>query len=467
MGSSYYTQGETKIRPGVYKRRSADGGFAVVSARNGIGVIALKADWGPLNEAIAFSGTNAADEIVSTFGNGGGIPSALAFLNAGLNTIYIYRVGEGGAPASVELQTGVTVSAKYPGTRELSLTVRDSLRNSGSKELLVIEGDTVRQTVTFTSQASEMKTALDEAGSEYITVTVSTDGAVENVSQKALTGGEDPVVENESYAAAFNDTETTAYNVITIDTHENDVKGLLANYVERADSIGKHVIAVIGDNTGVAFDTRCANAKAYNRENIAYVGGGYTNSDGEQVGAAAGDTRPIAAVAGYIAACDSTGSIVHQSVKGAVNIYEKLNDSQYNQAIQSGLIMFSKSSDGIVWIDSGVNTLTSPSTDQDDGWKKIKRVKIRYELYDRLDRTLEPLSGQVNGTSDGCGIITQAGQKVIDEMVKEQKLISGTFSLNSSTPDSAWYDVSVVDPDTLEKIYLHYHFRYSQDTSEE
>ena len=36
--------------------------------------------------------------------------------------------------------------------------------------------------------------------------------------------------------------------------------------------------------------------------------------------------------------------------------------------------------------------------DQDAGWKKIRRVKERFELMDRIDTTLDPMIGAVDMT---------------------------------------------------------------------
>ena len=49
-----------------------------------------------------------------------------------------------------------------------------------------------------------------------------------------------------------------------------------------------------------------------------------------------------------------------------------------------------------VWIEKAINTLVTLSKDQDAGWKKIRRVKERFELMDRVEQTTEVLIGQVD-----------------------------------------------------------------------
>ena len=130
------------------------------------------------------------------------------------------------------------------------------------------------------------------------------------------------------------------------------------------------------------------------------------------------------------------------------------------------MLMLSLSPDGQIWYDSGVNTLVTPADDQDNGWKKIRRVKTRFEIIDRLDRALAPKVGRVPASNDGIADVIQTGQRVLDMMVNEGKLMSGASFIedpnNPYTGDSAWFIIQVDDIDSLEKIYLEYQFRYSQ-----
>ena len=86
-----------------------------------------------------------------------------------------------------------------------------------------------------------------------------------------------------------------------------------------------------------------------------------------------------------VSATPSNKSIVHRAIKNASDIPEKFTNSQYEEAIQGGVILFSKNSDGQIWFDSGVTTLTILDENQDAGWKKLKRTKVRNELMHRLD----------------------------------------------------------------------------------
>ena len=88
-------------------------------------------------------------------------------------------------------------------------------------------------------------------------------------------------------------------------------------------------------------------------------------------------------------------------------------------------------------------------------------------MIDRLDRELMPKVGRVSADSDGVADVVQTGQRVLNAMVSEGKLFTGAkFVEDPANPfegDSAWFIIQADDIDSLEKIYLQYQFRYSQN----
>ena len=239
---------------------------------------------------------------------------------------------------------------------------------------------------------------------------------------------------------------------------------LLSTYIQNAYDGGKHCIGVVGEKSSVALETRMTHAKAFNSMQIVYLGNGYSTAAETYEGALA-----ICYTAGMIAATPANESIVHSVISGGIEPTETLTNAQYSDAILSGMLLFSLSSAGQVWYDSGVNTLITTATNQDEGWKKIKRVKVRFELFNRIDRALEPKVGKVVCDADGVGDVIQTAQRVIDTMASpsENKLApGGTFTVDPDLGyggDSAWFIIAVDDLDMLEKIYLHYKFRYQPE----
>lgn len=466
-----YLKGERKIRPGVYHRYENATQTTDSGTLTGVCAIPIRSDWGPLGAVnrIAFSEKSRLTEL---YGSGGTVNAVTELFNGGANTVYVYRLGTGGTQASVTLKDTtaetaldtVTVKALYPGTRKLSVAVREKLGSEDQKEFLVLENTQILETFQFAADKTQEPANLVEAvaniGSSYITAEKTADGngTIAEVSNAALTGGQDPEVVNSDYSNAFNALEPYRVNCVTVDTIDADVREMLISYVERLFDAGKWCLAVVGDSTAKGFTTRLAEAKAINKKIVAYLGGGWKDAAEDIDG-----YRAVCRVCGVISSTPTSESVVHAAIPGAAALLESLTDSQMSDAYESGMLVVSQSPDGTIWLDNGVTTLTSPDENDDIGWKKIKRVMTRIELFDRLDRRLTQAIGKVNAWESGS--IVQAAQSVLDAMVKETKLRSGALVTedpeNPMTEDSIWLIIQVDDIDTLEKIYLKYLLRAS------
>lgn len=111
-----------------------------------------------------------------------------------------------------------------------------------------------------------------------------------------------------------------------------------------------------------------------------------------------------------------------------------------------------------------INTLITPADNQDDGWKKIRRVKTRFELIRRMNAAADALVGKVDNDKDGRSTVVSQLQAIGDNMIAEGKLTAITVSestVNVADGDSAWFDIDVVDKDSMEHIYLSYRFQFS------
>lgn len=468
----HFNEGETKKRPGLFQRYSNNGNDTLAGAKDGICAIPVKASWGPLGKVV--KNTQKSDLTknygAGTYGTGYTIPAAAEMFNGGAATVYTYRLGTGGTKASKELGSGLTVTAKYPGAYPISVAVQEKLGDSTMKQFLVYANTALVETWNFAAdtKAEGANLIAAVAGSNYIEVTGSAATvAVLPVASGALSGGADPTVTNEDYSKAFAALEPYFYNAIALDVDDDKdmtLSLLLQEYKENAYKFGKYGHSVVGEKTTVAFETRCAHARAFNDAKVVYLGGGWKSGNESKDGVLA-----ICHTAGVIASTPANKGITHAVIKGATELCEDLTYSQYEQAIESGMLMVSMATDGSIWYDSGVNTLTSPEMGiQDEGWKKIRRSKVRFEAFDRLDRALAPKVGRVSADTDGIADIIQTGQRVLNAMVSEGKLLPGAVfcedPANPCTGDSAWFLVQIDDIDSLEKIYLHYQFRYSQNT---
>lgn len=497
----FYTQGEQKIRPGVYQRHVNVDATEQSDAQDGICAIPVQASWGPLGKVVK---NNSPLQLINnygsgTYGSGYTVPAAAAMFAGGALTVYTYRLGTGGtqaskaiaytAPSGEDAQEGlvsgsVTLTAKYPGTMPIAVAVQNKIGYATYKQLLVYANSSLVETFDFQSNDSSDPDAIvvstnegnnliaAVAASQYITAAVTASSVaptivpITEVASGSFTGGANPTVANTDYSDSYEAFEPYYYNTIALDVNDDTnltLSTLLQEYLDNAYKYGKLGIAVVGEPTTVAFATRLAHAAAFNDAKVVYLGGGYMAGTESYDG-----VLGICYTAGVIAATPSNQGITHSEIAGATDLCESLTYSQYEDAIMAGMLMVSMGPDGSIWYDSGITTLINPDdATQDDGWKKIRRVKVRFELIDRLDRALAPKVGKISADSDGVSDIIQAGQRVLNVMANnEGKLQTGArFVQDDDMPastDSAWFIIQADDVDSLEKIYLQYQFRYSQ-----
>ncbi|MGC2874149.1 phage tail sheath subtilisin-like domain-containing protein [Ihubacter sp. mB4P-1] len=449
-----FREGEMKVRPDVYYRYS-NRGEKEAGAVDGIVALAVKASWGPCGQARAFS---SAAEVAEAYGDCDGTAMAEIMFAEGVNTIYMYRAGTGGAKASLTQGDNVVLTAKYEGSRPIKVKVL-ALPGGKQKQCLIIVDGKVKEVYTFTAGGTGEAAALAEAlkASAYVTAEQGKTGAVEEF-ETALSGGADGSVTADDYLEAFQALEPYYYNVLCCDTNAEGVQNVLAAYVEEVVKTGKFPIAVMSANMTKPLADRMAESAAKNHGQIAMIGNTYT----DLTGIAAPAIFAAAHLAGAVAATPANQSIVHKSLRGTGDVTERFTSAQYEEAIRNGLVLLSRSADGQVWFDSGVTTLVDLDESQDAGWKKLKRTKVRNELMRRLHVMMEKKIGKVSCDSDGIADVLQSGMRLLNDMAGEKKIMpGGSFTLDGSNPltsDSAWFIVEADDIDTLEKIYLHYRF---------
>jgi len=469
-----YNIGETKTRPGVHFRRESGNELNLTGYEDGIVAIAFRANWGPLGEVVTIE--NPAD-IAAIFGDdsvAGSYTKLLRYIfQGGATQIKAVRVGSGGTKASITLKDTattaadvVTLTAKYAGTRALTVTIKDSLSDASKRECIVYAGTTELCNVAFdkgsAGEVDAIVAAINASESAVVTASkvASGNGELASVAQATFTtAGVSPTVQNTDYDAAFALLEAVNWNVLCVDSEASAIHTLVRTFINRANDAGLMGMAVIGEPTSVSYATRKTDAAANNSENIVYCLNGFKIGDTTYEGMDA-----AAVAAGLVAYTPSNSSLTHTVIQGANEVVGKLTNAQIIECLKSGALVFTASSSGSVWIEQGITTLVNLG-DKDAGWKKIRRTRTRFELMTRVNQNCEPVIGAVDNDSNGRATVIAIGQGVINAMIAEHKLLSGTFYEDTNNPargDSAWFVCDVVDLDSLEHIYLTYRFHFAE-----
>jgi hypothetical protein len=470
--AAIFTIGERKIRPDIYFRYEKYGTPDLAGATDGVCAVTTRSSWGPMNAPVLLERH---EDVKKVFGPGGTTAVPYEAFRGGARRVYAVRLGSGGTKGTYSVMDtsgtpvlALSIEMLHPGSRPFQVTVRDVLDDPLSMEFLLLDGTTVLQKIPFLRGADEalgLFEAYQAAGSEYFTMARPADLPyyLAPVDQAQITPGTDPTVTVSDYSDAFEALEPFRWNCLAVDTDDVAVHALVQAFVDRIFENGQFAMGVVGDPESVSYATRISRAAANNDYRMIYVGHDFLDSAGVIY------EGPMAAArfAGMVASTPSNESLTHRVVAGAVGVREALPNSKYEQATQHGMITFSTSAAGQVWVESGINTLVTPGPNEDEGWKKIKRTKVRFELIQRLNDSVEPLIGKINNDPDGRATVLQVAQGVLNNMIAEQKLLSGAnVVLDASNPpkgDSAWFTVYADDIDAFEKGYFTFMFRFAPE----
>lgn len=467
MIGELFRLGEQKVRPGVYVRWFNDGALAKYSRAIGIAAAVIKSNWGPLEKAITIEDES---DILDKIGSGYGAEVVKEIFQGGAYTVQVVRAGTGGALGEIVLKDEegtdtLRLGTKYPTSRQFTVTIRAAL-DASEKEFIVFEGDRQIEKLTFKSGENEgnhLASLLNETSKYFDAVVLENGGSsIAAILNESVKGGEEPKVTAQDYVDAFGVIEKRFFDGITVDSEDPIIHASLQAFVNRKLREGARFTGVVGEKITVPFETRKNNARSFNDFAMIYVGNGFETKTGGVDGA-----KAAGHVLGKMVSASYKSSLTKKTVRGSVGVYGELSSSQYNEAAKNGMLVFSLNPDGLAQVDYGINTLVSVDSEEDDGWKKIRRVRTRFELIDRVAFTLSKAMGSGDGidnSSDGRQYVITVANGIINDMIMDGGLESGELIVdeqNLPKGDAAWFKFrDLVDLDGIEKLYLAFGFQY-------
>lgn len=470
MGT-FYKIGQQMIRPGTFFHISNGGGSSVQGAAPGICAALFKSNWGPLGEVVYCSEKTQVEKQYGTANGTTNLSDVAVQQLKNVTETACLRLGTGGTKATLIIKDGSvapgvdvgTLSLKYPGTRAITVTIQENLYNDQLMDIIAYEGTRELEMLTFAIAGNVVDNLRDKvnAESEYFEFTKTADGngTLKLIAQTALAGGADPVIISTDYDNALAVLEPYDWDVLAIDSEDEAIFTLLQSYIDSIFQRGKLVRAVVGQGNSLTYAARLTNLRAFNDFLMQYCINGFIEN-GENIQG----YRAAARLSGLVAAVAAPQSLAHYVIKGATGLTENL-EPNIDEIISAGGIVFTMSSKKQVWVESGVNTLVLPDADFDEGWKKIRRVTTRFELMKRVNSATEDLIGKINNDKNGRSTVKMAAQGVVNSMIKEEKLLDGAQIIeNPDFPaqgDSMWFKFIGDDPDSGEKFYFDFMFRFA------
>ena len=361
----------------------------------------------------------------------------------------------------------MTVQVKYPGARMFSYQIKEDITTPNTKVLSVLENGTVLETLPFkTGEDQDEGANLVEQlrKSKYLEIKEDevkhkVGDVIDPVATEKITGGRNPKITNQSYTDAFSIASRTRFNAFVIDTVDPTVQNLAAEFNTQLFENGYFSFFVAGTPSDDNMQQKIEKAQNFDDKNIILTGSGYRDVDGKEV-----DEALFAAqIAGMVSSIPSSRSITNKQVKNAVELLNSYTNEEYEQADTNGLITLAIDDEDRIVVELGVTTLnTLVEGIDDEGWKKIKRGRIRQELFQRCNISLNQAKGDLTPDDDGYSYAKSRLILVLEEMVVEKKIRPGYEIERRIVPDEPQdevsFDIKVRDYDSLEKFKLHYNF---------
>lgn len=471
--------GTIPVRPGTYFRTSS-GDVTAVGALNGTVALLYKSNWGALNKVVDISPEelNNLKEIVGT---GQGYEVARQALIGGAKILRTIRVGtDNGTASYIKLYSPdkenevageeiVTISAKYVGARKPALSIKTNSITRRRQAYFYDEDLRLIDSVDWedgTNEATSMVEAIN-ANSKYFTAERhgQSKSRLKDCTQAEFQAGTDPTVNVAQYTAGLDVLERYRWNVVIADDSSNDIQSELISFVRQSYEVGHLGLTVLCGAKETPFDDRLAYAAAINDWRVVYLLSGWIGTDNKNYHTYLAAAR----LAGMIAACETNASITHLVIQDSLRPLEELTNGEMIRAEEKGCVVLSINDDDQVILDNAITTLITLGNDQDEGWKKIRRTKCRFELMTRINRTCDKLVGRLNNDARGRATIITVSQGVIGEMISEGKLFPGSYIEEhpwyKPVGDRAYFKLVIGDIDSMEKIFLDYTFSYSNPFS--
>ena len=341
MAGGIFKAGVSEIRPGVYINMKS--GRQVVYAGNNSGVVVLPLighTYGPKG----FIEISCVDPSASKPLLGYDVEDnagAMLFVREALKnafTVFAYNLCEGTkATATV---SGVTVTAKYGGTRgnDLKVVFKANVADQTAFDCYVYLANSLVEKFTAVKTIDDLKAEK----SEYIDFSGEGDITSENAGTN-LAGGTNGTSKNGDFTEFLDECEQIVFDTIAFPISDTSLKTAAITKIKYLnDDMGKYVIGVVAN-------------QAADNYNVINVTNGVVLEDGTEVSAIAA----TAYVAGARAKAGYKNSLTGAEYDGAVSIINKKSHEEAKISLKNGEFFFTFDDTGAVCCESDINSLVT------------------------------------------------------------------------------------------------------------
>lgn len=426
---------QNKIRPGVYQNIKTNKMITSDTGINGVVAIALDLDFG---KEQAITKIENETDIYNKLGYTLDDKKILLLkeIMKVTNKILVFRMNSG-EKASATIDTDKTITAKYAGTKgnEISIVITNNIQDETKYDFITyLKGTKVdSQTISNYEEFKE---------NDYITVTG--EGAITKAATANLEGGTSVAsTEATMYPKFLEALELENFNYIAYTGTDNSIKALIVAFIKRMnDEEGIRVKAVMGEYEA-------------DNERISTIKNGVILEDGTVLTS----VQCVAYFAALSACSDINESNTYKQYPGAVDVFPRLTNTETEQELKKGNIVFTRKKDGAVVIEQDINSLITYTVEKNANFAKNRVVRAVDGLASDIKTIFENnYIGKLSSNIDGRNLLRAA----IIENIKEKES-RGAFQnfteedvaiREGSNIDSVLIDVAIQPVDAVEKIYM-------------
>ena len=424
-GGTWTTQ--SKVRPGAYVNFQAEQSTGTSEAVDGIVTLPLPLDFGPSGVISVTSGTNLL-QFGHTLSESIMQPLREALKNAA--EVLVYRIG--GGDAATGTAVGMTVTAKYPGTRGNSISVVVSAQAGGGFQVnTLLAGQIVDSQIVTNGTKLKDNELVDFNGSASIV-----EGTI------TLTGGTSAATTGTEYSEYFDAIQVYDFNTMAITSNDPATKALAAGFIRRMrDDEGKKVQVVLGNYEGADFEgvINLANGVKLNGQNLT-----------------AEQCTPW--YAGAAAAAGVTSSLTYTAYQGATDAVPRLTNAETIENLRKGNVVFTEKR-GQAVVEQDINTLVTYDATKNQDFRKNRVLRVLDNIANNTKITFEDnYIGKVNNDVEGRELFKADRIAYFDALVglgAIEAFEAEDITITAGEAKDAVVMTAAITPiDAMEKLYV-------------
>jgi len=360
------------IRPCVNVNVKSNESGLLNKRKNGIVLMPLSYNFGANDTVVEIVNEN---DIITKLGglNDETIPVKEAIKNA--RKVLVYKVNTGNV-AKFSTNGDFSIKTKQTGT----------MANLISIKVDEVIGRDKMKIITFFNNEQKCVDIVDKGSDLYENDYITYNGKMKRTSGIFLTGASTITATNESYVKFFNLAATLDFDVLVLPIDNFDIKLLAINFTKRMrETENKKIVTIVSDYEGADY------------EGIISVKNGVILNNGQTVN----KINAVGFIAGLTASSDCNKSNTYEVYDGAIDVDENLTDSEIENQLSNGHIVFSKLGDKVI-VEKDINTLITflPTKNQSFSKNRVIRVIDEVTTYIR-ELFLFNYIGKITNDDDG------------------------------------------------------------------